>query len=194
MKLNKITKVHNGRFLHQYELEYTNKADKQKCYEIASYNDINSPEDLGRNISGVAIVATMNNKLLLLKEFRMAINDYVFNLCAGRIEKNETLEDCIRRELYEETGLELASINKILNPAYAAVGLSDISNQMVFVTVKGTISDHTSPNEEIQAALYTKDEIKALLENCKFATRAQLIAYIFAYGTNDFCNEVKGEL
>ena len=39
-----------------------------------------------------SIIALYKGKLLLLREFRMAVNDYVYNLVAGRIEPGETLK------------------------------------------------------------------------------------------------------
>ena len=34
----------------------------------------------------------------------MGVNKYIYNLCAGMVEGSETIEECVRRELYEETG------------------------------------------------------------------------------------------
>jgi len=49
------------------------------------------------------------------------------------------------------------------------------------VEADGNISDHTSDNEEIEAAFYTKEEVKELLETEMFSSRAQMVAYFFAY-------------
>ncbi len=69
----------------------------------------------------------------------MGVNKAVYNLCAGMIENDESMEDCIARELYEETGLKLKRILKVLPATFAAVALSDIKNQMVFTEVEGII-------------------------------------------------------
>lgn len=183
MKFLGMKKVNTGHFLKSYELTYENRAGLEKTYEMVSFSELNSPEDIGKNLKGVSIVAFQNNRLLLLKEFRMGVNRYVYNLCAGMLEKGETIEECIRRELYEETGLKLERILKILPPSFAAVSISDIRTQIAFVEVSGTISYHTSPNEELTAAFYTKEETAALLEQEAFSDRAQLAAFFF---TNKF--------
>lgn len=179
MKLEKITKVHDGKYLKNYELTYTNNAGREKKYEIVSRKEISGPEELGKHVSGVSIVAYKENKMLLLREFRMAVNKEIFNLCAGMMEENETIEECIERELYEETGLKVKRIIKILPSCYSAVGISDIQTHIAFVEAEGEIEYHTSVNEEIKAAFYTKEEIANMLETQEFSSRSQMAAYSF---------------
>jgi ADP-ribose pyrophosphatase len=182
MRLEKLTKVHDGKYLKNYELTYINKAGREKKYEIVSRRELSGVEDLGKKTSGVSIIAWKEDKLLLLREYRMAVNKEIFNLCAGMIEDGETMEECIRRELYEETGLSVARIHAILPPSYSAVGISDIRTNLAFVEVKGEISDHTSDNESIKAAFYSKEQLKELLAAEEFSSRSQLAAYSFLSG------------
>lgn len=184
MKLLKLQKVRDGKYLKNYELTYLNKAGREKTYEIVSRRELQSASDLGRNSSGVSIVATCGDRLLLLKEFRMGINQNIYNLCAGMLEEGETLENCIERELYEETGLRLKKIKRVLPASYAAVAISDLKTYIVFAEVEGNIGGHTSPNEEIKADLYSRDEVAALLETEEFSSRAQMAAYFFTLGVS----------
>ena len=74
MELLKMEKVKDGRYLKNYELTYRNKAGREKKYEIVSRNEIAGPDMIGKKISGVSIVAYCEDKMLLLREFRMGIN------------------------------------------------------------------------------------------------------------------------
>lgn len=179
MELKSIKKVRDSKYLKGYELNYINKSGKEKIYEIVSHNEIENPEDLGKKVSGISIVALHDNKLLLLKEYRMAVNSFVYNLCAGFIEKGESIEECIARELYEETGLRVKRIIKILNPSFAAVGITDVKNQIAFIEAEGSFEDHSSDNEDITASFYTKKEVENLLNEEEFSSRAQIVSYIF---------------
>lgn len=107
MKLLGMEKVKDGKYLKNYELTYINKTGREKKYEIVSRSEISGPEAIGKRVSGVSIVAYHEDKLLLLKEFRMGVNRFVYNLCAGMINEGESIEECIQRELYEETGLRV---------------------------------------------------------------------------------------
>ena len=180
MKFVNLEKVRDGKYLKNYELTYINKSGKEKKYEIVSRKELQTIEDIGRLPSGVSIIATCEGKLLLLHEFRMGVNRAIYNLCAGMIEEGESIEECIARELYEETGLKVKKIKAILPPSYSAVAISDTKTYIAFVEVCGEMEDNTSENEEIQAAFYSKDEVRNLLETQEFSSRAQLAAYFFA--------------
>ena len=72
------------------------------------------------------------------------------------MEEGETVLDCIKRELYEETGLSVKKVIDILPASYAAVAISDTKTHIVFVEAEGEFEDHTSENEWIEAAFYTR--------------------------------------
>lgn len=180
MEFVRFEKVRDGKYLKNYEITYLNKSGREKKYEIVSRRDLQGIEDVGGKPSGVSIVATCEEKMLLLHEFRMGLNRAIYNLCAGMLEAGESIEACIARELYEETGLRVKSIRKILPPSFAAVAISDVTTYIAFVEAEGTFEDHSSENEQIEARFYTKEEVSKLLETELFSSRAQMAAYFFA--------------
>ena len=180
MEFVKFEKVRDGKYLKNYEITYLNKSGREKKYEIVSRRELQGIEDVGGKPSGVSIVATCEGKLLLLHEFRMGLNKSIYNLCAGMLEADETIEDCIARELYEETGLRVKTIQKILPPSFAAVAISDVTTYIAFVEAEGSFEDHSSENEQIEARFYTREEVSRLLETEPFSSRAQMAAYFFA--------------
>lgn len=182
MELTKFEKVRDGKYLKNYELTYRNKAGREKKYEMVSRRELAGIEDVGGKPSGVSIVATYGDRMLLLHEFRMGVNRTIYNLCAGMLEPGESIEECVARELYEETGLKVRKIKKILPPSFAAVAISDTTTYIAFVEAEGDFEDHTSENEQIEARFYTKEEIKRLLKTEIFSSRAQMAAYFFAEG------------
>ncbi len=180
MQLIKMEKVKDGKYLKNYELTYLNKAGREKKYEIVSRKELKNEADIGQKVSGISIAAVNDGKLLLLREFRMGVNKNVYNLCAGMIEDDETVMDCIGRELYEETGLSVKKIIDILPASFAAVAISDMKTHIVFVEAEGVFEDHTSENEMIEAGFYSREEVAALLQTEEFSSRAQMIAYFFS--------------
>ena len=64
---------------------------------------------------GVALILPFVNKdeVLFLRQYRPAINKYLYELPAGTREKNESEISCARRELIEETGYSAAKFVKL---------------------------------------------------------------------------------
>ncbi|MBQ5768617.1 MAG: NUDIX hydrolase, partial [Clostridiales bacterium] len=118
MKFKGIKKVHEGRFITAYNAEYETNLGNTKIYEMSSRDhNITSLEDLQREkCDAVVLIITSpdGNKLLLNKEFRMAVGCFAINFPAGLIDEGETPEDAAARELWEETGLKLTSIDEVL--------------------------------------------------------------------------------
>ena len=104
------------------------------------------------------------------------------NFPAGLIDEGETAEVAAKRELKEETGLNLIRIDDKLYDSYSAIGFSNETNQVVIGKAEGTFSKSTSTMEEITASWYTKEEVKELLKNCRFAARTQAFCYMWAKG------------
>lgn len=186
MKLIRMEQVRKGTYLNNYELTYLNKSGREKIYEIVSRKALQTPQDIGQEASGLSIVVLKEGRFLLLREFRMSVNKPIYNLCAGMLEQGENPEECIRRELYEETGLSVRRILHILQPAYSAVGFSDTKTYLAFVEAEGELADHTSENEEIKARFYTPEEITQLLATEEFSDRAQMTAYFYSVGRGMF--------
>lgn len=186
MKFNKIEKVHKGRFIDRYDITYTTADNQKKVYEIISRNkNITTAEDIKNpNTDGVVIVMTdeANEKILLNKEFRLSVNDYVYNFPAGLIDSGETPEVAAARELKEETGLDIVRIEDKLYDSYSAIGFSNETNAVIIGVAKGEFAPSTSTVEEIEAKWYTRDEIKALLKDKHFAARTQAYCYMWSKG------------
>ena len=52
MKLLKLEKVHQGKYLKSYELTYENKSGREKKYEIVSRRELNDITEIGKMCFG----------------------------------------------------------------------------------------------------------------------------------------------
>ena len=180
MKLDRINKIYEGKFLTYYIADYINNENEIKKYELVSRNKALSLDNFGEiKKNGVAIIAIDGDKVLLEKEFRLACNKWIYSFPAGLIDEGETLEEAAKRELFEETGLELYEINGTLPFVHNSIGISDDSLATVFGKARGTIKDSIFVNEEIEASWYTKEECKKLLEGNNLSARCQMFLYMW---------------
>lgn len=175
MSINNITTLADTKYLKLYNAEYTNKSGKPRNWTIASRKDLNTLKNnyfngTEDNIDAVIIIATHTDedKIVVIKQFRVPLNDYVYEIPAGLIDCGEDFETTVRRELKEETGLQLLEIdyNKTKPKAYISAGMTDESAALVYCTCLGEISkDYLEPDEDIEIMLLSKQEAKSLISS-----------------------------
>ena len=184
MKFEKIDKKEEGKFIIRYDITYKTVDDTTKIYEMISRNrNVQTREELrGNKPDAVVLMVTdeSGEKIVLNKEFRMAAGTWVYNFPAGLIDPGEVPEQSAKRELWEETGLELYEINDELGLSYSAVGFSKEMNVCVSGKARGEFRQSTSNVEEIEAGWYTKEEVRNLLKTERFAARTQAYCYLWA--------------
>lgn len=183
MELLNLEKRANDNYIHNYVLSYKNRVGKTKEYEIVSRNKELTIEDLGNINNAISIVGIYGDKMLISKEFRLSVNRWIYNFPCGLIDKGETAEEAAKRELMEETNMEIEEIIKVLPPSFSAMGISDEKTTLIFAKVKGTPTPNLDfVDEEIEPRLVSKEEMKELLEKEEFSGKTQAIAYLWAYG------------
>lgn len=187
MKFQGIRKVNEGRFITRYDVDYVTAEGHPKTYEIISRNrDIRTLEAL-QNKAPDSVVMILTDeggeRILVSREYRMAMAQWIYNFPAGLIDPGETPEESAKRELWEETGLTLTRIDDVLDNSYSAIGFSNERNVCVFGTAAGEFRKSTSDAEEIVPGWYTREEIKQLLRTEAFAARTQAYCYAWANGS-----------
>lgn len=165
-KINKITKiaeVYNSKFLNVFEIFYETKLGNQKKWIVASRKNLNSykkmlfkEESIKIDAVLIAAIDESRGSLVLIKEFRMPINDYVYSLPAGLIDEGEDIYVAAKREMKEETGLELYDIdeNSSCKKSFASVGMSDESLALVYGKARGEVSTELQEESEIIESIY----------------------------------------
>lgn len=89
----------------------------ENCKLIHTSSKLNIYEDqygktflLKANNLSVVMLARDKDSLILIRQYRRPVNDFVIQLPGGRVESGEELEEAIRREFLEETGYRCGSI------------------------------------------------------------------------------------
>ena len=61
--------------------------------------------DVVKHPGATAIIAFLDNEnIILVEQFRLPLNKKILEIPAGKINKNEDIKECAKRELQEETG------------------------------------------------------------------------------------------
>lgn len=195
MKFNFFKTLKEGHFINFYMANYTNKVGESKDYEIVTRRKAKEASDIfDKKADAVTIIAYNkdNTKILLQKEFRLTINDYVWSFPAGLIDNGESPVESATRELHEETGLKVIDIIRTMPPCFTSAGLTNEMIVPVYCHAEGDILPSDSPMEEIEAKWFSKEEIKKLiLENEeKYKSNEHYIAFTNRVSTElyHWCN------
>lgn len=184
MKFKGIQKKEAGKFITRYDISYETEEGREKVYEIISRKKKMETFEALHNTKPDAVVIIVTDekeeKILINKEFRLAVGDWVYNFPAGLIDPGEEPQQSAVRELWEETGLELYEINDFINISYSAVGFSNETNVCVVGKARGKFHKSTSSVEEIEAGWYTRAEVRELLKKERFAARTQSYCYLWS--------------
>ena len=184
MEYEKIEKVYEGTYLDYYNVTYRNEDGQEKVYEMVSRDkQIDSKEKLYDH-STDAVVMIVNDvsdeHVVLVKEFRLELGKTIFGFPAGLIDPGETAAECAVRELKEETGLDMVRVRDVLKGAFSAVGISNETTSCVIGTAAGNFSHHDTAGEEIDAAWYSKKEVRRLIKTEHFGSWAQAYCYMWS--------------
>ncbi len=175
-KIREIKTLVETKFISLYDIKYLNKNNQEKSWTVASRKSKDILEGIylenkKDKVDAVIICAyhKQQNKLVIIKEFRVPINKYIYELPAGLVDSDDdNFEETVIRELKEETGLNVIEIKKDLssNQVYLSPGMTDESAAFVYCICDGEVSkDYLEDDEDIEAILISQDEAKDILKN-----------------------------
>ena len=194
-RIKEIRKVTNNPYLNYYEMKVLNKNGKEHPYYMASRMEEDKlkcmtgeyPAD-GVVIYGVHQGNDGVDRLVLVRQFRYPINDYIYELPAGLVDPGETAAEAAVREYKEETGFTFAPLSldsAISRPVYTTVGMTDESVATAFGYAKGEISAAgLEENEDLTVILADKEEVCRILREEKVAAKCAYLMLSFLSSEN----------
>jgi len=185
MKIERIEKLTNEKWLNLFAATYQHN-NHQGRWVFASRSQ--TPNGNAQHFDAVLIVPLLREegkppRLVLIKEFRVPINDHLYGMPAGLLEAGENIEETIRREVCEETGFEVTKIKRISAPLYSSAGLTDETAALAFVDVRSTTASKQTleGSEDIEVLLLDYAQVCALCDDPlkKFDAKTWTVLYFY---------------
>lgn len=201
-RLINIKKQTDNRFLNLYEYTVKRRDGSQGPYYVASRcKDQNKLKAISHNhrADGIIIYGVYGedrDKLVLVRQFRYPLNEYIYEFPAGLVEEGEDPGEAGVREIYEETGLEFQPVNagNAFTKAYfTTVGMTDECCATVYGYCSGTPTNvNQETTEDIEIVLADREECKRILreENVAIMCAYMMMHFIHSQGDPlDFLRE-----
>ncbi|HEX6385590.1 MAG TPA: NUDIX hydrolase [Anaerolineae bacterium] len=126
------------------------------------------------NPGGVGIVPVLNDEVILVRQFRIAVNREIVEIPAGRLEEGETPESCAGRELEEEIGYRADKLIPV-SSYYSSAGFSNERMYLFLGLDLGEVALRPEWDERLQIVRIPIAEIGSKLRNGEFEDAKTII-------------------
>ena len=188
--IKKVTPMTENPYVRLYHLDVESKTGKAGHYYVASrakderHLKLNTGENYPDGVIIYAVCKEDKNKVVLVRQYRYAIDDYIYEFPAGLVESDEEFHEGAVREMHEETGLKFTPLKvdpAFEKPYFTTIGMTDESFATGSGYAEGEISkDAQEDSEEIEVVLADREEVKRILkeENVAIMCADQLMHFL----------------
>ena len=118
--------------------------------------------------SVVLLPMTAPDRILLVRQYRYVVNRWLWELPAGTLEPNETLEAAALRECHEEVGKIAGRAQKLLS-LFPSPGFCDEEMNFYLLTdlrdrLPGEAAAHQDPDEVLNVQEFSVNEVREMLK------------------------------
>lgn len=132
-------------------------------------------------VSVCAMAITENNEVILLQQYRHPLKETILEIPGGFVDKGESSEKAMVRELLEETGYAFSTISFVARVAANPGVLDNYTDLYLATGGKKVAAQHLDASEEIEIKLFSVDAVREMLKKNEFkqALHATCLFYAF---------------
>ena len=134
------------------------------CDDVEAANGLKVKREIVHHRGGVCVMAIVDGKIPLVKQFRYAYGEEMFELPAGKLEKGEDAYLAGLRELEEEVGLKAESLTDF-GVMYPSCGYTNEKIHLYLANNITKVKRHLDPDECIDVYYFSLDEILQKIKN-----------------------------
>jgi ADP-ribose pyrophosphatase len=150
--------------------------------EVLEPGGVRATRDVVTHSGSVVILPVLDDgRVVLIRQYRHAARQYLWELVAGRIDAGETPKRAAARELLEETGYRAKRFSVFLD-VFPTPGF--VEERMFILLAEGLTAGEAQPEEDekIEVRAYSVKELKQMIRRGKLRD-AKSVAGLLYYAT-----------
>lgn len=130
--------------------------------------------------SVVVLPVLADGRIVMVRQYRHACRQYLWELVAGRMERGESVKAGARRELLEETGYKAKKISVFL-AFFPTPGF--LEEKMYLLLAEGLTAGEAQPEEDekLVVAAYTRKHLEKMLKSRKLRDAKTIAGLLFYF-------------
>ena len=195
-RILEIVQQTKQKFLNMFEFTVEDRTGNVHPYYVASRaTTIDALKaNTRKNTPDGAIIYAVHkgdqDSIVLVKQYRYSIGDYIYELPAGLVDPGECYKETAVREMKEETGLKFVPIECeecYSEPFFTTVGMTDESCRTVYGEAYGEPSNEfLEATEDIEVVLADRNMAKEILKTQKVSIMAGYLLMNFIHSEDPF--------
>jgi ADP-ribose pyrophosphatase len=162
----------------QHRRVYAGRVVSLDVDEVSEPGGVQGTREIVRQPGSVAALPVLaDGRIVLVRQYRYAVDDLVWELPAGRRDPGETPEAGARRELEEEVGLRAGSLEPLL-VFWTTPGFCDEVMHLFRATALEVVPARPEADESIEQATFTLDEAMAMVRRGEIREGKTLVALL----------------
>ena len=128
------------------------------CDDVEAANGMKVKREIVHHNGGVCVLSIYEGKVILVKQYRYAYGEEMFELPAGKLEKGEDSYQAGLRELEEEVGLKAESLTDF-GVMYPSSGYTNEKIHLYKANNLTKVERHLDPDECIDIYSFSLEEV-----------------------------------
>jgi ADP-ribose pyrophosphatase len=128
--------------------------------------------------SAVMMAVDEKSRVLLVRQYRLPANQFLWELPAGKRDEGETVLQTAKRELIEETGVRAKTWKKLAS-FYPSPGY--VEEKMTIFLATDLTQGEAAPmdDERIETKWFTKKEVREMIASNKILDGKTMIGFLY---------------
>ncbi len=162
---------------------YHGKVVELKVDRVIEPGDVETTREVVCHAGSVVVVPHLpDGRLILVRQYRHAVQESLWELVAGGMERGENPLQSARRELLEETGYDAQTLKPLLE-FYPSPGI--LSEKMHLVEAWDLTPSQGQPDadERIETGIFTIEEVLNMIQGNQIHDGKTLVGILLLFGS-----------